>query len=594
MKQIRWFMLVLFAVALLGATAMGAEVVHSGSCGDAGSQVEWALDSDGVLTISGTGNMKSCAEYKLYDPDMTYTAPWYDLRDSIKSVVVEEGVTGIGRYAFARCQNIVSVSLPEGLTSMGDHAFSVCTSLEEIVIPEGITVLKDGTFDSCGALRSVTLPESLTEIAGQAFWWCSSLRSVSIPASVSKIGTWAFRNCGSLVQVGISGDSIQVGDEAFSECPRLANVYCMAPDANNVRLGKKTGLDQVVWSYGEKPGDPSANLGDGACGENVTWTLSHDGILTIQGTGAMQDYSQSGNVAPWDAYKTQVSAIVVEPGVTTVGAYAFYNLFNAGTIALPEGIVSIGEAGIYGCMGLSEIKLPETLKSIGQAGLSHCSGILKLIIPDSVTSIGLYAMTYCQKLEEVTLGRGMTTTGEGMFAYCDNLKTVNMPETLTNIESYTFNECHGLQSITIGSGVKTIGKKAFFNAYNLYSVTLPRSVEHISESAFQYCDKLQVVHYIGEEADRAKIVIEKNNAKLENATWYYEPQAQPPAEPDDPFFGKDSQDPAPEKDKDSTTGKGNKRRNDDPETPWAAIVLGTLALGGATAGAVILSKKKKK
>ena len=111
-KRLLSFVLaVLMIVSILPATALAADIVDSGTCG---AEVTWTLDSEGVLTISGTGAMKD------YDP---YKAPWYGSRSRVKSAVIADGVTSIGDYAFRDCYNLASVSIPDSVTSIGDSAF---------------------------------------------------------------------------------------------------------------------------------------------------------------------------------------------------------------------------------------------------------------------------------------------------------------------------------------------------------------------------------------------------------------------------------------------------------------------------------------
>lgn len=101
--------------------AAAADFTDSGECGKDGSNVTWTLNSDGVLAISGTGEMKSCADYVSYD--MKSSAPWYNKRENIRSVVIENGVTSIGKRAFHNCYNLVDVILPVSVEEIGEEAF---------------------------------------------------------------------------------------------------------------------------------------------------------------------------------------------------------------------------------------------------------------------------------------------------------------------------------------------------------------------------------------------------------------------------------------------------------------------------------------
>ena len=132
-KRLLSFVLaVLMIASLLPVTALAADIADSGTCGAEGdgSNLTWTLDSDGVLTISGSGDMHdygfSCAPRG---------APWYDSR--VKSAVLADGVTSIGSYAFFYCTSLTSVTIPDSVMSIGYNAFTSCTSLTGIWVAEG-------------------------------------------------------------------------------------------------------------------------------------------------------------------------------------------------------------------------------------------------------------------------------------------------------------------------------------------------------------------------------------------------------------------------------------------------------------------------
>ena len=187
-------------VGLVPFSAAAANTVQSGTCGD---NLTWTLDNDGVLTISGTGEMSN------YPYPWENPTPW---GQEIKSVVVENGVTSIGDYAFWECDNMTSITLPEHMTRIGECAFSGCTALESIVLPEGITDIYYSTFGSCTALKSVTIPEGITTIANSAFYSCTSLTQIIIPESVTSIEDRAFGNSRNLQKVCFKGDAPQISD----------------------------------------------------------------------------------------------------------------------------------------------------------------------------------------------------------------------------------------------------------------------------------------------------------------------------------------------------------------------------------------------
>ena len=199
-KQVLSGLLVLCLIFSLLPVSAFADTAKSGTCGD---NLTWTLQ-DGVLTISGTGNMKNYSMQKVNDKYIT-TAPWGEYYDTIKSVVIEAGVTSIGDYAFYKCSSLASVTIPDSVTSIGSSAFSFCSSLASVTIPDSVTTIGDWAFYNCSSLTSVTIPDSVTSIGSSVFYNCSSLASVTIPDSVTSIGDYAFYKCSKLKDAAFGG-----------------------------------------------------------------------------------------------------------------------------------------------------------------------------------------------------------------------------------------------------------------------------------------------------------------------------------------------------------------------------------------------------
>lgn len=191
-----------------GTETPESDVVASGSC--LGSEVNWTLTGDGVLTFSGTGEIK-------------YISGSFD-KNQVTSVVIEEGITGIAMWELSLYSNLTSVTLPNSLTSIGDSAFNRCTSLTSVTIPNGVTSIGYGVFFYCSSLTSVTIPDSVTSIGEDAFWGCSSLTSIAIPDSVTEIGPLAFYQCTALTSVKIPDGVTEIERHAFRECTSLTSV----------------------------------------------------------------------------------------------------------------------------------------------------------------------------------------------------------------------------------------------------------------------------------------------------------------------------------------------------------------------------------
>ena len=151
-------------------------------------------------------------------------APWFDDRYEIKKVVIEDGVTSIGNYAFFYCQNLASVEIPNSVTSIGKSAFYYCISLTSVEIPNSVTSIGERAFDCCKSLTSVEIPNSVTSIGDNAFNGCESLTSVEIPNSVTSIGNYAFATCSNLTSVEIPNSVTSIGNYAFYYCKGLTSI----------------------------------------------------------------------------------------------------------------------------------------------------------------------------------------------------------------------------------------------------------------------------------------------------------------------------------------------------------------------------------
>ena len=190
------------------------EIVAQGYCGDRHNElsVSWVLDSNGLLTISGTGRMRDI------------TAPWLPNRDAIKKVVIGEGVTSIGNNAFRNCTSLASITIPDSVYKIGDSAFEGCSLLSAITIPDRVTSIGNNVFRNCTSLASITIPDRVTSIGNDAFRGCTSLTSITIPNSVTSIGDNAFRDCTSLISITIPDSVTSIGDEAFRACTSLTSI----------------------------------------------------------------------------------------------------------------------------------------------------------------------------------------------------------------------------------------------------------------------------------------------------------------------------------------------------------------------------------
>lgn len=209
-KRFLSLLLVCCLVVMAFPLAASAEVLE-GSCGE---DVTWVLDtSTGTLTISGTGPMNDWTYYN--------DVPWVNYRQSIKKIVVNSGVTYIGRCAFnmwATSTQLTSVSLPDTVTSIGSFAFQLCSKLETVNLHDGITTIGESAFTGCESLKLTRLPSSLTSLGSYAFHDCASIGpTLVIPEGVTAISGYAFCGCSGVTSLTIHEGVTAIGGYAFSE-----------------------------------------------------------------------------------------------------------------------------------------------------------------------------------------------------------------------------------------------------------------------------------------------------------------------------------------------------------------------------------------
>ena len=226
----------------------------------------------------------------------------------------------------------------------------------------------------------------------------------------------------------------------------------------------------------------------GTCGDNVKWSLSSSGVLTISGTGPMADYEPDER--PWASSADTVKSVVITSGVTTIGRSAFYYCTSLTKVTIPNTVTSIGDYAFGYCSNLTGVSLPDSLISMGDGVFTSCSNLRSLTIPNSVTAIGDGAFDWCENMTSITLGNRVTSIGEWTFSYCTNLTSVTIPDSVTSIGDWAFQDCTSLTNIIIPDRVTSIGESAFASCRALNHVTIGKSVTSIGENAFSSCDSL--------------------------------------------------------------------------------------------------------
>ncbi len=440
--------------------------------GNCGATATWSLNSTGVLTISGSGDM---ANY-------VYNQPWNSYKDNITSVVIESGVTSIGNWAFRDCTGLTSVTIPASVTSIGQSA-----------------------FEGCKGLTSITIPASVTSIGNSAFKSCYNLTSVTVYSTSCTLDTQAFNNCASGLQIKVFSD--------------LVGIY----------KGKEN------WStYTDKITAIGGNCGATDHETEVTWSLNSCGVLTISGSGAMTDLVSKDD-QPWKGYRTSITSVVIESGVTSIGNLAFESCSNLASVTVFSASCTLGTQAFNGCTNLANIyvfsDLVETFKNSttgwstytdkitamtnphGKCGATDHESDVRWVLTGTSPNYTLTIMKvgstgamanyggdnqpwkdYRSDIKSVVIVNGVTTIGYGAFMACSNLATVTFDGNSQPIifNQYAFCGC-GFTSVTIPSNVTSIGDFTFSGCPNLTEVNIGKGVTSIEHHAFNSCPKLTTI-----------------------------------------------------------------------------------------------------
>ena len=249
----------------------------------------------------------------------------------------------------------------------------------------------------------------------------------------------------------------------------------------------------------------AAQPASGTCGDDLTWTLDASGKLTISGTGPMEDYvylSGGSGEHPWSGCEEEITAIVIEDGVTYIGEYAFCDFTNLKSVTIPASVQAFGRCAFLDCASLTgPITIPAGVTEIPYRLFMGCNALTGVTIPDSVTLIDGGAFQACYDLKAISIPAGVTDIGEAAFNGCKLLTEVILPEGITVIRASLFGSCAGLKAIEIPEAVTVIQDMAFYGCTGLTEVTIPENVTAILDEAFGKCTNLKSIQFTGAAPD---------------------------------------------------------------------------------------------
>ena len=404
--------------------------------GDLSTGLHWEYDAaTRTLTISNPnpGTPKSMPDFADFDHQ-----PWKDVREKIKTVVIEAGVTSIGNRAFTGCEVLTSVTLPEsGLETIGEKAFMGCEKLPSITIPKSVTTIKEEAFFSCDALGGVTVG------------WTEARFIPNLPASAFSYPK------GKVLHVP-AGTA-----EMYKAKDEWKKLFIMD--------GKTAGgnLAGLHWAYNDE-----------------TKTLS------ITGQGEIPDYNYP-NEQPWCAFGRKAQTLTLAEGVTKIGKNAFAGFQVLPSITLPKSVATIGEYAFINCYKLTDVTVPWTDNNI-PIPHEQAFGLPGLVLHVPTGTVETYKTKDVWKrffiMDGKTAGGDLST---GLhWEFNNETKTLSFTGQgdIPDYNNFEDRPWHAfwekVQTVNLGEGVTKIGKLALCELRKMTSITLPKSVTEIGERAF--------------------------------------------------------------------------------------------------------------
>lgn len=339
---------------MTGFSSSAATVKYSGTNG--GPNLHWTIDTDGLLTLYGSGDT--------YDFEALAYAPWHAYRHEVKSILVQHGVTGLGKNCFTGFNQVTAVTLSYTVARIGESAFNSCTALPSIGLPPSVNYIGDSAFMYCQSLTSLAIPDAVTYIGNGAFSRCDNLQNLHISAAntsyICEYGVLYNKNktelivCPSgtlLTSYTLPSSCIAIRDSAFYGCKNLLSVT----------------LPSGITSVPDNTFSFCTSLKE----------LNCEGSINYIGNAA---FSNCQSLEYFD----------IPASVTKINDFAFNHCYALKNIVIPEGVTEIGQYAFQYCTALESVLLPSTLTTIREGAFKNNRVLPYIEIPSNVTLIEKY------------------------------------------------------------------------------------------------------------------------------------------------------------------------------------------------------------
>lgn len=428
------------------------------------------------IRINYTGTMRNwCSiNFSAKTANPCYYADVYIDNEPIEGeIVIPEGVTSIGKYAFVNCDKITKVILPESLKHIGEDAFGGCVEISDvlysggisgwcsidfvsllsnpksyadslyidnsivsgdIIIPgtvacigraafwgctditsvsiqNGVTCIKDSAFRGCTNITGVSIPDSVTTIEANAFYLCMNISNINLPDNLKIIGDYAFYGCKKIEKIEIPDSVTSIGKFAFQSCRGLLSVT----------------IGDGVKVIDERTFQGCTKMKDLFIGKNVKQFKTE----VFDSCSSLENVYYAGDLAGWCSISFTIVGFTDEPGTLRHSTPMFYadNLYIdgvllEGNVEIPDSVTKIGNLSFYSCQNITSISIPDSVISIGCFAFAQCKDLLSVSLSSEIKKIDHYTFIHCDSLKKIVIPNSVSSIGFCAFGHCTLVKDI--------------------------------------------------------------------------------------------------------------------------------------------------------------------------
>ena len=421
---------------------------------------------EGVLTFSGSGGVRNFAH------EVFVRTPWYEDRASITKVVIENGVTAIGRQALYGLPHLTTIVVGgKNAITVGADALQYCTSLKviEYLSPTPSEMTGEGIQGMDVSRMCLFVPPGSTSTYRTAETWSSfaCVEELGKSYAVSFVAMVAMRMTPQVVPAG--GKIAKPIDPVHPAGYTFMGWYKEEALTNTWNFDKDVVTRHTIL-YAKWSRCPEGYRASGYTG-SLTWILCNRDLLVVNGEGDMPNHLLNASV-PWNSYLPHIKSVALDTRLTRIGSFSFYGCDQLAEITIPERVTRIGDYAFQGCRSLTSIAIPDNVVGINNAVFRGCTGLTSVSIGSSVASISTYAFYGCTALAEITLPDNVATVGSSAFQSCTALSKVTLGSGVTNISTFAFGGCTALTEVTVLATTPPLASSSVFSDVELSRCTL--------------------------------------------------------------------------------------------------------------------------